>query len=110
MQQPQDLSDELFKALPGMLGAMLALRWVEGTPLQRATSFVGGAIASYYGAPFVARALSVDTGLAGFVVGLFGMACAAKIFETIAALNIAGMIERAFNRWWGDPPAPPPGA
>jgi hypothetical protein len=94
-----DVPPEILKAVPGTLGALVALRWISGTPMQRVTSFAGGVSAAYYGAPHVANLLGVETGLAGFLVGLFGMAIAAKVFEAIVSLNISAVVARLLRKW-----------
>lgn len=99
---PPDLDrvvPEMLKALPGAVGAVVALAWINGTRTQRAVSLIGGIAASYYGASRAASMLGVEQGLAGFLVGLFGMAIAAKLFEAIAALNLARAIDRLLRKW-----------
>lgn len=99
---PPDLEKvvpEMLKALPGAVGAVVALAWINGTRMQRSVSLIGGVAASYYGAARVASMLNVEQGLAGFLVGLFGMAIAAKLFEAIAALNLARAVDRVLRKW-----------
>lgn len=80
MQSPSDIPPELQKALPGAIGAFVAfLR--PGTIMQRIVAFVGGSAASFYGAGHVSSMLGTDQGFAGFLLGLFGMAVAAKVFD-----------------------------
>ena len=50
MQPPAELPPEVVKALPGTIGAIVALRWISGTPLQRITAVLGGGTASWYAA------------------------------------------------------------
>lgn len=99
MQSPQDLPVEIIKALPGALGAIVALRWIEGSPLQRVASVLGGGSAAYYGAEHAANAMGVSAGFAGFLLGLFGMALASKLFEAIAAFKPGNAIDRLLARW-----------
>jgi hypothetical protein len=98
MQQP-DIPPEVIKALPGALGSIVALRWIAGGPLQRVSSLVGGVSASYYSGDHLAGWLAVNPGLAGFLVGLFGMAIAAKCFELIAQFDVRGVVDRILRRW-----------
>lgn len=93
-----DITHEIIKAVPGTVGAIVALRWIAGPPTQRVMALVGGVAASYYGSAHVASLMGTDTGLAGFMVGLFGMALASKVFEGIAALNPSGLVERVLKR------------
>lgn len=94
-----DIPPEIMKAVPGALGAMVALRWIQGTPMQRVTSFGGGISASYYGTPHLANLLGVQPGMAGFLIGLFGMAIAAKVFDGIASLNVSEVLSRVLRKW-----------
>lgn len=96
---PVDVSGEVARAAPGVIGALVALRWMPGTPFQRLTSFVGGSAASYYGTEYLARALELAPGFAGFLFGLFGMAIASKAFEAIDGLRIGRRIEKLLDRW-----------
>ena len=41
--QHQDIPPEVIKAVPGALGSIVALRWIDGSPLQRLTAFIGAA-------------------------------------------------------------------
>lgn len=96
---PVDVADEALKAAPGALGALVALRWMPGTPFQRATAFLGGAAASYYGTDHLVHALELSPGFTGFLLGLFGMAIASKVFEAIDGLRLGRRIEKLLDRW-----------
>lgn len=98
MQQP-DIPPELIKALPGTIGSIVALRWISGSPLQRIAAVVGGVAASWYAGEHAAAWLDVNPGLAGFLIGLFGMAVAAKVFELIAQINAPALLDRVLRRW-----------
>ena len=96
---PVDVAGEAAKAAPGIVGALVALRWMPGTPLQRLSSFVGGSAASYYGTDHMAHALELAPGFTGFLLGLFGMAVASKVFEAIDGLRIGRRVEKLLDRW-----------
>lgn len=96
--QHQDIPPELIKAIPGTIGSIVALRWISGTPLQRIASVVGGVSASWYAGEHVAQWLEVNAGLAGFLLGLFGMAIAAKCFELLAQVNAPAVLDRILRR------------
>lgn len=98
MQHP-DIPPEILKIVPGAFGAIFALRWVVGTPLQRLTSFIGGCAASYYGTEHLAARLGTSDGFTGFLIGLFGMAVAAKLFETLHEVKPADIIAWARKKW-----------
>lgn len=96
---PVDVTGEAVKAAPGVVGALVALRWMPGTPFQRATAFLGGAAASYYGTDHLVHALELSPGFTGFLLGLFGMAIASKVFEAIDGLRIGRRVEKLLDRW-----------
>jgi hypothetical protein len=97
--QQQDIPPEVVKAVPGALGSLVALRWIVGTPLQRMTAVLGGSSAAYYGTPYMGNVLGTDHGLTGFLLGLFAMAIAAKIFDMLAALSLSERVDRLLTRW-----------
>ena len=96
---PVDVTGEAVKAAPGIVGALVALRWMPGTPLQRLSSFVGGSAASYYGTDHLAHALELSPCFTGFLLGLFGMAIASKVFEAINGLRLGKRLDKLLDRW-----------
>lgn len=96
--QQQEIPAEVYKALPGALGSLVALRWIVGTPLQRITAVLGGSSGAYYGTPYMATVLGTDHGLTGFLLGLFAMAIAAKVFEGLMAMNLGERFDRLLTR------------
>lgn len=98
MPGQSEIPPEVYKGLPGAIGAIVALRWIVGSPVQRATAVVGGTAASYYGSPWLALWAGFDHGLAGFLVGLFGMAVVAKIFDALALLDLQRIIDKLLGR------------
>lgn len=102
--QQHDIPPEIIKAVPGVLGAFVSLIWIRGSLPQRLTSFVGGAAASYYGAEHMVTLMGVSermVGFSGFLVGLFGMAVAARVFDAIQAIDIGGLLSRLAAKWFG---------
>lgn len=86
---PQQVIEELKNAAPGIAGAMLALMFLRRPLFVLAGMFVGGCLLSWYGSQWFAEwaGLERHLGLAGFVLGLFGMALVAKFYDTIEALQ-----------------------
>jgi hypothetical protein len=95
----QDIPPEILKAIPGTVGSLVALRWVAGPPLQRMAAVLGGVGGAYYGTPYLAGMMGTDHGLTGFLIGLFGMAIAAKVFEAITAFDLGSMLDRFLKKW-----------
>lgn len=90
---------ELFKAVPGTVGSIVALGWIRGTWPQRVFALFGGSASSYYGTGHMAALMGTDAGLTGFLIGLFGMAVAAKCFELLQLLDPAKVLDKLLSRW-----------
>ena len=99
MSSNHEIPQELLKAVPGTLGALVALRWIAGTPLQRLASVFGGAGTSYYGGDYVAAITGAHLGFSAWLLGLFGMAIAHKIFESIAAFDLGARMNKLLTKW-----------
>lgn len=97
MTMPQDSLPELSKLVPGVIGSLGALLWIKA-PWPRRIAMVGlGSAASYYGAPHVGTMFTMGEGLAGFLLGLFGMSVVDSIFRTWQDLGLSEII-REFLR------------
>ncbi len=91
--------------LAGVAGALASLAFVKGTWPERITMAVGGAIVSLYGTAWMASRTGLPEGLSGFLLGLFGMAVCAKVWELIQSAPLAlawqALIEAAKKRLGG---------
>lgn len=76
----------------GPLGAVSALFFMKGPWPQRLAMLVPGMALSYYGSYTVAHLAGMSEGLAGFLLGLFGMAAVAKVFETWEQLQLGELL------------------
>jgi len=94
-----DIPPEFLKAIPGTIGAIVALRWISGTPMQRIAAVVGGSGTSVYGGEYLADVTAAPFGLVAWLLGLFGMAIAHKLFESIAAFNINARLDKILTKW-----------
>lgn len=95
----------LAKLASGIAGALVSMRFLQGTWPEKITMAIGGAALSYYATPAVAAWLSVESaeGLIGFLIGLFGMAIVAKGYEVIQmvdAKQVAADAWEWFTRKW----------
>lgn len=89
------------KLIAGVAGAIVSLRFVQGSALERVSMCVGGAALSYYATTPVAAWVGVPDaeGLVGFLIGLFGMAIMAKVYEGIQASSAGEIIEAIKRKW-----------
>ena len=95
----------LVKFVSAVLGGFVSLRFVQGTLFERITMGIGGATLSYLASTPAAKWLGMEgaEGLVGFLIGLFGMAIIAKIYEVITLLDakvIASDLWEAIKRKW----------
>lgn len=84
---------DIKEIIPGAIGSFgAAALWLRGPWGRRLTMATLGAAASYYGAPYVAKTLSLSEGFAGFMLGLFGMSVVDSIFKTWHDRGLTAMI------------------
>ncbi len=79
----------LVKIISGVIGALVSLRFVQGTWLEKSFMALGGSCLSYFATSPIAKWLDINNteGLIGFIIGLFGMAIVAKIYELIQVID-----------------------
>lgn len=93
------------KLLSGVAGALVSMRFLQGTWTEKIMMAVGGAALSYYGTSYAAGWLSMQNaeGLVGFLIGLFGMAIVSKgyeIIQMIDAKQVASDVWTWISRKW----------
>lgn len=90
---PHSIDPSLSKIIAGVAGAFVSLRFVQGSALERASMALGGAVVSYYATSPAALWMGMQNaeGLVGFLIGLFGMAIIAKVYEAIHAVDAPRM-------------------
>lgn len=77
------------KIISGVVGALVSLNFVRGTWVEKTFMAFGGSCLSYFTTTPIALWLAIENteGLIGFIVGLFGMAIVAKIYELIQVID-----------------------
>lgn len=95
------IDPNLAKHAAGPLGALSAMFFMKGPWLQRLSMLVPGAALSFYASGPLASYAHMPEGLAGFLLGLFGMAAVGKVFETWETLQFGDLIRKTFARWLG---------
>jgi hypothetical protein len=81
--------DGLAGKLAGVAGALVSMRFLQGSFMERLTLAAGGAALSYYAGPHVSIKTGLPLGLAGFLIGMFGMAVLSKVWEWIQTTPVA---------------------
>lgn len=95
---------EAAKALPGVIGSIGALLWIKATWPRRIAMVALGSAASYYGASHVGQWFGMGEGLAGFLVGLFGMSVVDSLFKTWQDLGLSSLAREWLRKVLGLPP------
>lgn len=88
------------KIISGVIGSLISLRFVQGTWVEKIFMSIGGSCLSYFATTPFAVWLDIDNteGLIGFIIGLFGMAIVAKIYEMIQFID-ARIAAEQFIQW-----------
>ena len=84
--------------LAGVAGAVVSMRFLHGTLLERLSMATSGALLSYYLAPHISMRLGIPEGLTGFLVGFFGMAVASRAWEAVQAFPINAIWQAVIDR------------
>ena len=86
------------KLVAGAAGSFASIRFVQGSWFERLMMCIGGSFLSYFATTPVAAWVGLQSaeGLVGFLVGLFGMSIAAKVYEVIGFLDA----QRAAKEFW----------
>jgi hypothetical protein len=92
-----DSFDALVTKLAGVAGAAASLAFIKGNLIERVVMAIGGAVLSLYATPWMSAKTGLPPGLCGFLLGLFGMAICAKVWEVIATLPTAELWTHAID-------------
>lgn len=99
----------IIKILSGLAGSVVSLRFVQGKWYEKVLMTLGGAFLSYFGTSPAAEYVGMATseGLVGFLIGLFGMAVASKVYEIIQSVDTKQASQAFFDWLFRRPPTPP---
>ena len=93
----------VLKLVPGLVGSFISLGFIKRSWPERMVMAVGGAALSYWGTDWATAFLGMQKaeGLVGFLIGLFGLAMVAKVYEVIAAIDAAALLTDLKKRFLG---------
>lgn len=92
MPHPTEINvDALAAKLAGVAGAIVSMKFLQGTLLQRVFTAFAGALMSYYTTPHISERIGMPEGLTGFLIGLFGMAIASRGWEWVQTTPVAAL-------------------
>lgn len=84
--------------LAGVAGAVVSMRYLQGSWPARASMAASGSLISYYGAPHLAQITGMPEGLTGFLLGLFGMAVVSRAWEWVQSAPIGALWQAVIDR------------
>lgn len=96
--------DGLMAKLAGVAGAIVSMRFLQGTFIERSTMAVSGAVLSYFMSPYISMKTGLPEGFCGFLLGVFGMAVVSRVWEVIETTPIGEFWEIVLTRlrkWLG---------
>ena len=85
----------------GIGGALLSMKFLQGSWTERVFLACGGALFSFYAAPSLSRVSGMPEGLSGFLLGLFGMAVVSKGWEVLQSLPLGQDIREWYRKKMG---------
>jgi hypothetical protein len=101
-----DIPPEASKVVPGMLGAISAVVLMRENLIRGIAMVAPAAAMSWYGSDFLATKVGMPVGLAGYLLGMFGMAGAAKLLETWEKFDLGGILGSFVRKVLGLPEKP----
>lgn len=90
--------DSAASRFAGVLGALVSMRYLSGSWPAKVSMALSGAVLSYYASPHIAERIGVPEGLAGFLLGLFGMAVVSRAWEAVQAFPTAALWQAVIDR------------
>lgn len=97
-------AQHLEKILPGLLGSLGAMLWINGTWNRKLALFAFGGVLAWYIPPWLSEVTGIPEGFGGLLVGLFGMSIVDAIFRTWNDLHISSIVTEWIRLKLGLPP------
>lgn len=92
MTPPTEINlDDLAAKLAGVAGAIVSMKFLQGTLVERLFTALAGALVSYYATPSLSARIGMPEGLTGFLLGLFGMAVMSRGWEWVQTTPVAAI-------------------
>lgn len=98
-----DIPSEAHKAVPGVLGAISAVLMMRENWRRGVAMVLPSAALSWYGGAFLSEQVGMPEGLAGFLLGLAGMAFIVKVIETWDRFDLGSILGSALRKVLGLP-------
>lgn len=91
---------------PGVIGAFVAMLMAKEVWRRRLVMFLGGSAFSIFAMADAVRITGLNTGLAGFLLGLFGMSIISSIYQGWERLDMGDILRDAVRQLLRLPPVP----
>lgn len=101
-----DFMPEASKLGAAFVGSLISLNWLPGGCWRKARMLAAGTALSWYIAGPLAHWAGMNEGTTGLFLGLFGMALVEKVFELIAATQVADLFIEWLRKFLNLPPKP----
>lgn len=98
-----EIPPEIMKAAPGAAGSFVSMLFMKADWKRRIALFLAGAALAFYGTPWVSANVIRDAGFAGFLLGCFGMAIVARLWEAWDGLELTSILRDAIRKLLGLP-------
>ncbi len=82
----------------GVLGAAVSMRYLQGSRPARISMAVSGSLVAHYASPYLSLLLGIPEGLAGFLMGMSGMAIVSRAWEAVQSAPIAALWQAVIDR------------
>ena len=90
--------DAFAAKLAGVVGAMVSMRFLQGSRTAKASMAATGAVLAYYGSPWLAQFLGIPEGLSGFLCGFLGMAIMSRMWQAVHEAPIGALWQAVLDR------------
>jgi hypothetical protein len=88
-----NIPPEVAHKLSGPAGGLVAMMFLRDTWPKRFAMAAAACPLSWYGAPVLVQWMPINEGLAGFLLGLFGMSIVSKIFDAWQGVSLGPTIQ-----------------
>lgn len=100
----RDFIDQLLPKMPGVIGSIGAVMWMQGTFKRKAAMILLGIAASEFGTADFVSVTGISEGLSGFLVGMCSMTFADWVFRGWAQFQLGPLLNEWSRKFLGLPP------
>jgi len=90
--------DAFAAKLAGVIGAMVSMRFLQGSPTAKLGMAATGTILAYYGSPWLSDFLGIPEGLSSFLCGYLGMAVMSRMWQAVQEAPIGALWQALLDR------------